>query len=161
MTSLVKYAAFARIAAAHTVVERGDLYGRMLFFVVILGVFRALWQAVGAFLVVIGTISEPGWFLLACLVGVVLMVGPPVAAVWPLALTAAERADGLRYLVEALVLRGALSPHTATVLASKLRKEGNLKPFANQVRALVRSRRLPEGEGRLLLRAVALAQPAR
>jgi ABC-2 type transport system permease protein len=43
---LVKYAAFGRIAAAQARRERGDLYGRIVFFVVILGVFSSLWRAV-------------------------------------------------------------------------------------------------------------------
>jgi ABC-2 type transport system permease protein len=43
---IVKYAAFARIAAAQARRERADLYGRMAFFVVILGVFSSLWRAV-------------------------------------------------------------------------------------------------------------------
>lgn len=46
MRALAKYAAFARIAAVQAASERGDLYGRMAFFVVILGVFSALWRAV-------------------------------------------------------------------------------------------------------------------
>jgi ABC-2 type transport system permease protein len=41
-----KYWAFARIAAVEAATERGDLYGRALFFAVILGVFSALWRAV-------------------------------------------------------------------------------------------------------------------
>jgi ABC-2 type transport system permease protein len=47
MTSLRKYFAFARIAAVEAGARRGELYGRGLFFVVILGVFAALWRAVG------------------------------------------------------------------------------------------------------------------
>ena len=46
MKRLRKYAAFARIAFVQACAERGDLYGRALFFVVILGVFTALWRAV-------------------------------------------------------------------------------------------------------------------
>lgn len=46
MKSLRKYWAFARIAAAQTASERGELYGRVLFFAAILGVFSALWRAV-------------------------------------------------------------------------------------------------------------------
>ena len=46
MTALRKYWAFARIAAVEAATERGDLYGRALFFAVILGVFSALWRAV-------------------------------------------------------------------------------------------------------------------
>ena len=46
MTRLVaKYAAFSRVAMARAGRERGDLYGRVLFFAVILGVFSSLWRA--------------------------------------------------------------------------------------------------------------------
>jgi ABC-2 type transport system permease protein len=45
--SLLKYFAFARIAAVEAGARRGELYGRGLFFAVILGVFAALWRAVG------------------------------------------------------------------------------------------------------------------
>jgi ABC-2 type transport system permease protein len=41
-----KYAAFWRIAAAQARRERGELYGRVAFFAVILGVFSTLWRAV-------------------------------------------------------------------------------------------------------------------
>jgi ABC-2 type transport system permease protein len=49
MTAAVvrKYAAFVRIAAAHARRTRGESYGRMAFFAVILGVFSSLWRAVG------------------------------------------------------------------------------------------------------------------
>jgi ABC-2 type transport system permease protein len=46
MLPIAKYAAFARIAAAQARSERADLYGRMVFFLVILGVFSSLWRAV-------------------------------------------------------------------------------------------------------------------
>ena len=39
------YVAFARIAAKDARQERGELYGRMAFFVIILGVFSSLWRA--------------------------------------------------------------------------------------------------------------------
>jgi ABC-2 type transport system permease protein len=42
---LSKYVAFARIAATHGRYDRAELYGRMAFFVVILGVFSSLWRA--------------------------------------------------------------------------------------------------------------------
>jgi ABC-2 type transport system permease protein len=42
-----KYVAFAAIAAAQARRERGEIYGRMAFFAVILGVFSSLWRAVG------------------------------------------------------------------------------------------------------------------
>jgi ABC-2 type transport system permease protein len=43
---LFKYAAFWRISAAQARRERNELYGRMVFFAVILGVFSSLWRAV-------------------------------------------------------------------------------------------------------------------
>jgi ABC-2 type transport system permease protein len=42
---VAKYGAFLRIAAARATRERGELYGRMVFFAVILGVFSSLWRA--------------------------------------------------------------------------------------------------------------------
>jgi ABC-2 type transport system permease protein len=47
ISAVRKYVAFARIAAAQARRERADLYGRMVFFVIILGVFSSLWRAVG------------------------------------------------------------------------------------------------------------------
>lgn len=47
MKTFCKYWAFARIAARQQLSERGELYGRALFFAVILGVFSSLWRAVG------------------------------------------------------------------------------------------------------------------
>lgn len=44
--SIVKYAAFSRISMAQASRERGELYGRVVFFAVILGVFSSLWRAV-------------------------------------------------------------------------------------------------------------------
>lgn len=46
MNTWKKYGAFARIAAVQAATERGELYGRALFFAVILAVFAALWRAV-------------------------------------------------------------------------------------------------------------------
>jgi ABC-2 type transport system permease protein len=46
-TYVTKHVAYARIAIARGRRERGELYGRMVFFVVILGVFSSLWRAVG------------------------------------------------------------------------------------------------------------------
>ena len=47
MTRLIaKYGAFARLAAAQTRRDAGDLYGRVIFFAVILGVFSSLWRAI-------------------------------------------------------------------------------------------------------------------
>jgi ABC-2 type transport system permease protein len=45
LMSLSKYVAFARISATHARYDRAELYGRMAFFVVILGVFSSLWRA--------------------------------------------------------------------------------------------------------------------
>jgi ABC-type uncharacterized transport system permease subunit len=42
----LKYRGFVRIAAAQARRERGELYGRVAFFAVILGVFSSLWEAV-------------------------------------------------------------------------------------------------------------------
>jgi ABC-2 type transport system permease protein len=42
---LSKYVAFARISATHGRYDRTELYGRVAFFVVILGVFSSLWRA--------------------------------------------------------------------------------------------------------------------
>jgi len=41
-----KYTAFSRISASEARRERNELYGRMVFFAVILGVFSSLWRAV-------------------------------------------------------------------------------------------------------------------
>jgi ABC-2 type transport system permease protein len=46
MTPWTKYWAFARIALREASAARGELYGRGLFLVVLLGVFSALWRAV-------------------------------------------------------------------------------------------------------------------
>jgi len=46
-TAIAKYAAFARMSFVRTRRERGELYGRVVFFAVILGVFSSLWRAVG------------------------------------------------------------------------------------------------------------------
>ena len=43
---LTKYAAFSRISVVLASRERGELYGRVAFFAVILGVFSSLWHAV-------------------------------------------------------------------------------------------------------------------
>lgn len=45
--AIAKYAAFARISVVRARRERGELYGRVAFFAVILGVFSSLWRAVG------------------------------------------------------------------------------------------------------------------
>jgi len=66
MTFCAKYLAFSRIAARHALSERGELYGRVVFFAVILGVFSALWRAVAEAGLPIA--AEPGrmvWYLAA------------------------------------------------------------------------------------------------
>ncbi len=45
---LTKYGAFARMGYTETRAEPGELYGRIVFFGIILGVFSALWRAVAA-----------------------------------------------------------------------------------------------------------------
>jgi ABC-2 type transport system permease protein len=61
-----KYVAFARIAAAQALSERGDLYGRALLFPIILGVFAALWRAVAEFgLPIAGEPEQLVWYLAA------------------------------------------------------------------------------------------------
>jgi ABC-2 type transport system permease protein len=67
MKGFRKYGAFVRIACRDALHQRGELYGRTLFFAVILAVFTALWQAV----------SEAGMPLAA----------RPQALVWYLAVT--------------------------------------------------------------------------
>ena len=47
LTYLAKHAAYARMAIAQGRRERAELYGRVVFFAVILGVFSSLWRAVG------------------------------------------------------------------------------------------------------------------
>lgn len=46
MKSVAKYLAFARVAAIEALTERSELYGRIVFLGVLLGVFTALWRAV-------------------------------------------------------------------------------------------------------------------
>jgi ABC-2 type transport system permease protein len=61
---LAKYPAFARIAMAQARRERGELYGRVVFFFVILGVFTALWRAIAeAGLPVSGRPADLVWYL--------------------------------------------------------------------------------------------------
>jgi ABC-2 type transport system permease protein len=43
---VLKYLAFFRVAAAEARRDRGELYGRVMFFAVILGIFSSLWHAV-------------------------------------------------------------------------------------------------------------------
>jgi ABC-2 type transport system permease protein len=46
MRAIRKYGAFARIAAVQAATDRGDLFGRVAFLGIVLGVFSALWRAV-------------------------------------------------------------------------------------------------------------------
>jgi ABC-2 type transport system permease protein len=66
MNAWKKYGAFARIAASEAATDRGDLYGRALFFAVILGVFSALWRAVAESGMPLGARQEQlVWYLAA------------------------------------------------------------------------------------------------
>ncbi|HTU60963.1 MAG TPA: ABC-2 family transporter protein [Polyangiales bacterium] len=47
MNTWLKYWAFVRVGVVRGVSERGELYGRLLFLPIILGVFYELWSAVG------------------------------------------------------------------------------------------------------------------
>ena len=42
----LKYGAFVRVAAARARRDRGEVYGRVVFFAIILGVFSSLWRAI-------------------------------------------------------------------------------------------------------------------
>ena len=74
---LAKYAAFARISAAQANSERADLYGRMVFFFVILGVFSSLWRAVAeAGMPIAADAKALVWYLAAT--EWILLSAPPV-----------------------------------------------------------------------------------
>ena len=61
---LAKYAAFARIAARQARRDRGELYGRVVFFAVMLGVFASLWRATReAGVVIAGDPRTLVWYL--------------------------------------------------------------------------------------------------
>jgi ABC-2 type transport system permease protein len=64
MTSWSKYLAFAHLGARQALSERAELYGRVAFFAVILGVFSSLWNAVGR-LPVAGSAEDLVWYLAA------------------------------------------------------------------------------------------------
>lgn len=73
----LKYAAFARIAAARARDERAELYGRMAFFAVILGVFSSLWRVVAEAGMPLG--ADPNalvWYLAAT--EWILLSAPPI-----------------------------------------------------------------------------------
>ena len=66
MSAYRKYWAFAKISAQEAASERGDLYGRSRFFIVILGVFSALWRAVAeSGMPLAATPSQLVWYLAA------------------------------------------------------------------------------------------------
>jgi viologen exporter family transport system permease protein len=72
-----KYAAFSRIAATEARRERSELYGRMAFFVVILGVFSSLWRAVAeAGMPVAADPKSLVWYLAAT--EWILLSAPPI-----------------------------------------------------------------------------------
>lgn len=61
-----KYFAFARVAATEALTERSELYGRVVFLGVLLGVFTALWRAVAeAGMPVAAAPNEMVWYLSA------------------------------------------------------------------------------------------------
>src|SRR5215471_1831411 len=74
---LAKYSAFSRIAATQARRERNELYGRMAFFVVILGVFSSLWRAVAeAGMPVAADPKSLVWYLAAT--EWILLSAPPI-----------------------------------------------------------------------------------
>jgi ABC-2 type transport system permease protein len=77
---LARYSAFSRIAATQARRERNELYGRMAFFVVILGVFSSLWRAVAeAGMPVAAVAADPKslvWYLAAT--EWILLSAPPI-----------------------------------------------------------------------------------
>ena len=74
---IAKYAAFSRISAREAGRERSELYGRMVFFAVILGVFSSLWRAVAeAGMPVTAHPKSLVWYLAAT--EWILLSAPPV-----------------------------------------------------------------------------------
>jgi ABC-2 type transport system permease protein len=74
---IAKYAAYARISMIRARRERGELYGRVVFFAVILGVFSSLWRAVGeAGMPVAADPKALVWYLAAT--EWILLSAPPV-----------------------------------------------------------------------------------
>jgi ABC-2 type transport system permease protein len=72
-----KYAAFSRISASEARRERNELYGRMVFFAVILGVFSSLWRAVAeAGMPVTSDPKSLVWYLAAT--EWILLSAPPI-----------------------------------------------------------------------------------
>ena len=76
-TTIAKYAAFSRISATQAGRERNELYGRMAFFAVILGVFSSLWRAVAeAGMPVAADPKSLVWYLAAT--EWILLSAPPI-----------------------------------------------------------------------------------
>jgi viologen exporter family transport system permease protein len=74
---IARYSAFSRIAATQARRERNELYGRMAFFVVILGVFSSLWRAVAeAGMPVAADPKSLVWYLAAT--EWILLSAPPI-----------------------------------------------------------------------------------
>jgi ABC-2 type transport system permease protein len=74
---VLKYVAFFRAAAAQARRERGELYGRVVFFAVILGVFSSLWHAIAEAGMPVA--AEPGalvWYLAAT--EWIILSAPPI-----------------------------------------------------------------------------------
>src|SRR5438093_2188255 len=75
--TIAKYAAFSRISATQAGRERNELYGRMAFFAVILGVFSSLWRAVAeAGMPVAADPKSLVWYLAAT--EWILLSAPPI-----------------------------------------------------------------------------------
>ena len=75
--SFSKYAAYARITATQARRERAELYARMVFFAVILGVFSSLWRAVAeAGMPVAADPKALVWYLAAT--EWILLTAPPI-----------------------------------------------------------------------------------
>jgi len=74
---MAKYVAFSRIAIAQARRERGELYGRVVFFAVILGVFSSLWHAVAeAGMAVAGDPRDLVWYL--AVTEWIMLSAPPI-----------------------------------------------------------------------------------
>jgi len=72
-----KYGAFVRIAAAQARRERGELFGRVVFFATILGVFSSLWRAVAeAGMPVAADANALVWYL--AVTEWILLSAPPI-----------------------------------------------------------------------------------
>ena len=94
---IAKYAAFSRISVAQARRERGELYGRAAFFVVILGVFSSLWRAAAeAGLPVAADSRALVWYLAAT--EWILLSTPQIHLGRPASYVIAELAAGLGLL---------------------------------------------------------------